>query len=436
MSKLLNAFEFNDNNSNITDYDSFKDKELLERLRKDILSSISDKNKSNSIEKEVVIETVNEVCGGYNFNEVELNYLYNMIMGELDIYGPLTDLINDKEISEIMVNAPDEIYVEINGKIVKENSVSFINNEHILRTIQKIIEPVGRKIDSSTPMVDARLKEGSRLNAIIPPLSIKGPILTIRKFKKNVNDIEDLIRIGTLTPYMANFLDACVRSKLNIIICGGTGSGKTTLLNVLSSSIMDDERIITIEDAAELNLNKSLVISLETRNNNYENNGEVKIRDLLINSLRMRPDRIIVGEVRGNEAFDMLQAMNTGHEGSLSTIHANSAKDALNRLESCVMLSSDKLPVNVIRDYISSTIDLIINIERLSDGKRKITSISEITGIKNGEIIVQDIFAFIVKGITPNNEVDGEFVRYDYTPKCLDKIHRKGINDIDYIFNK
>ena len=249
-----------------------------------------------------------------------------------------------------MVNAPDEVYVEINGKLVKDESISFINSNHILRTIQKIVGPLGRTIDSSSPMGDARLRDGSRINAIITPLSLKGPILTIRKFKEDLNSIEDLLRNGTMTNDMALFLEACVKSRLNILVCGGTGSGKTTILNILSSFISDNERIITIEDAAELRLKQSHVISLETRVDNYDSKSEVTIRDLVRNSLRMRPDRIIVGEVRGKEAFDMLQAMNTGHEGSLTTLHANGCIDALNRLETMVLMAGMEIPIKAIRE--------------------------------------------------------------------------------------
>ena len=314
------------------------------------------------------------------------------------------------------------------------DSVSFINDEHIIRTIQRMIQPLGRTIDVANPMVDSRLKDGSRINAVIPPLSLNGPVLTIRKFKKNLNTMEDLLRMGTLTSYMARFLDAAVKAKLNILICGGTGSGKTTILNVLSGLISNDERIITIEDAAELKLHQEHVITLETRNMNYEKEGEVTIRDLVRNSLRMRPDRIIVGEVRGKEAFDMLQAMNTGHEGSLSTLHANGPKDALNRLETMVLMSNIQIPVLAIREYIEKAIDIVIYIERLQDGKRKITSISEVYNMKDGEINIKEIFGFKQKGLTNSGEVNGSYVMYNYIPKVYNKIKSKGINDIDDIF--
>ena len=326
-----------------------------------------------------------------------------------------------------MVNGCNEIYIEIDGKIVKEESVSFINDTHIVRTIQRIVEPLGRTIDAANPMVDARLRDGSRLNAIIPPLSLKGPVLTIRKFNKNLETIEDLLRKGTLTTYMARFLEAAVEAKLNIIISGGTGTGKTTLLNILSSFIGSEERIITIEDAAELKLHQNHVISLETRLTNYEKEGEVTIRDLVRNSLRMRPDRIIVGEVRGKEAFDMMQAMNTGHEGSLTTIHSNNPIDAINRLETLILMNEMELPVSAVRGYINGAINLIVQIDRMNDGKRKITSISEVVGMKKDEIELKEIFAFKQKGVASDGSAIGEFIMYKYTPKVYDKMKRRGI---------
>ena len=333
-----------------------------------------------------------------------------------------------------MVNGPSEVYVEIDGKIVRDDTISFINKEHILRIIQKMVQPIGKTIDTVNPMVDSRLPDGSRINAIIPPLSLNGPILTIRKFKDNLDSVDDLIRNGSLTIDMARFLQACVMGKLNIVVCGGTGSGKTTILNILSSFIGASERIITIEDAAELRLKQGHVISLETRNTNYDAKGEVTIRDLVRNSLRMRPDRIIVGEVRGSEAFDMLQAMNTGHEGSLTTLHANGPVDAMNRLETMILMGDMAIPVPAIRDYIGNAIDLIVNVERLSDGKRKVTSINEVVGTLNGEINIKRIFGFKQNGLTLSGEVDGEFFVEKYLPMVYEKISNRGITDIDYLF--
>ena len=365
---------------------------------------------------------------------MERNHIFNLIDNEINGYGPITELLDDENITEIMVNAPDQIYIELDGKVIKDDSVSFINDEHIIRTIQRMIQPLGRTIDVAHPMVDSRLKDGSRINAVIPPLSLNGPVVTIRKFKKNLNTMDDLLRMGSLTSHMARFLEASVKGKLNIIICGGTGTGKTTVLNVLSSLIDNDERIITIEDAAELKLSQEHVITLETRATNYDTEGEITIRDLVINSLRMRPDRIIVGEVRGKEAFDMLQAMNTGHDGSLSTLHANGPKDALNRLETMVLMSGLQIPVLAIREYIEKAIDLVVCIERMQDGKRKITSISEVSNIKDGEINLREIFSFKEKGLTKTGEVNGSYVMYKYVPKVYEKIKSKGIKDIDDIF--
>ena len=335
-----------------------------------------------------------------------------------------------------MVNGPDAIYVEVDGKITKEESVSFINDKHIIRTIQRIVQPLGRTIDAANPMVDARLRDGSRLNAIIPPLSLTGPVLTIRKFAKNLESVDDLLLKGALTNEMAIFLEACVQAKLNIIISGGTGTGKTTLLNILSSFIGTDERIITIEDAAELRLKQSHVISLETRMTNYEGEGEVTIRDLVRNSLRMRPDRIIVGEVRGKEAFDMMQAMNTGHEGSITTLHANSPVDALNRLETMILMNEMAIPVDAVRGYIENAIDLVIQIDRLTDGRRKITSISEVDGVKDGNIVIKEIFGYVQNDTLDDGTVEGDFVKHVGIPNIFHKIKRRGIHSLDDMFKK
>ena len=418
------------------DYGIFKDKALLDSLRNRIIQNIIDNGVPDSeYLNEYINSEIDNSLEGYDLSNLERNHIFNLIENEINGYGPITELLDDENITEIMVNAPNQIYIEIDGKVVKDDSISFINDDHIIRTIQRMIQPLGRTIDIAHPMVDSRLKDGSRINAVIPPLSLNGPVLTIRKFKKNLNTMDDLLRMGTLTSYMARFLDAAVKAKLNIIICGGTGSGKTTVLNVLSSLIENDERIITIEDAAELKLMQDHVITLETRNTNYDNEGEVTVRDLVINSLRMRPDRIIVGEVRGKEAFDMLQAMNTGHGGSLTTLHANGPKDALNRLETMVLMSGIQIPVNAIREYIEKAIDLVVSIERLQDGKRKIVSMCEVAGLKNNEIELKEIFAFKEKGLTQTGEVNGSYIMYKYTPRVYKKIKSKGIDSIDDIFN-
>lgn len=419
----------------LKDYDIFPDKKLLDSLRNKIITNLIDNNiPDDKLLEQYINDEIDETLVGYDLGTIERNHIFNLIQNEINGYGPITELLSDNSVTEIMVNGPDEIYVEIDGRIIRDDSVSFIDDNHIIRTIQRIVQPLGRTIDAANPMVDARLKDGSRLNAIIPPLSLKGPVLTIRKFSRNLDNIEDILRKGTMTIHMARFLEAAVKAKLNIIICGGTGTGKTSLLNILSSFIDDNERIITIEDAAELKLKQSHVISLETRLVNYEGSGEITIRDLVRNSLRMRPDRIIVGEVRGKEAFDMMQAMNTGHEGSLTTLHANSPEDALNRLETMLLMNDMDIPVSAVRGYIENAINLIVNIERLSDGRRKVTSICEVVGMKDGNIKLKEIFAFKQKGVTKNNEVIGEFVMYKYIPKVYEKIKRAGITTLVDLF--
>ena len=419
----------------VSDYATFTNKKLLDELRNKIIQNLVDSGDLNKLNNpSFVRKEIDKSLEGYDLSVLERSYINNLIDNEINGYGPITELLDDPSITEIMVNGINDIYIELDGKLIKDESVSFINNDHIIRTIQRLIQPIGRTIDTSNPMVDARLTDGSRLNAIIEPLSLKGPVLTIRKFKRELASIEDFLRNGTMTPYMARFIEACVKSKMNIIVCGGTGSGKTTLLNVMSSFIGNDERIITIEDAAELKLEQEHVISLETRSSNYEGTGEVTIRDLVINSLRMRPDRIIVGEVRGKEAFDMMQAMNTGHEGSMTTLHANSPKDALNRLETMVLMAGMEIPIKAIREYIENAIDIVINISRLTDGKRKITSISEVVGFDGDEIKLNEIFAFNQKGITETGEVKGEFVLNLATPKTYDRLKSRGITDLKDIF--
>ncbi len=418
-----------------SDYNIFEDKKLLEEIRSKVIQNIID----NSIPKNMNLNDyinleIDKSLNGIDLPNFKRNHIFNLIDNEINGLGPITELLKDRNVTEIMVNAPDEVYVEIDGKLVKDESISFINSDHILRTIQKIVQPLGRTIDSSKPMVDARLKDGSRINAIIPPLSLKGPVLTIRKFREDLICIEDLLRNGTLTRDMAVFLEAAVKSKLNVLVCGGTGSGKTTILNILSSFIGDDERIITIEDAAELRLKQSHVISLETRVDNYDSKSEITIRDLVRNSLRMRPDRIIVGEVRGGEAFDMLQAMNTGHDGSLTTLHANSPVDALNRLETMVLMGGIEIPIPAIRDYIENAIDIVVNIARLSDGRRKITEISEVSGFNADNIKLTPIFKFEQVGLTENGEVDGEFKIVNKKISNLRRIRSKGIKELETIF--
>ncbi|MBQ7105647.1 MAG: CpaF family protein [Bacilli bacterium] len=441
--KWLEEFQIEDLSpkyeENKSDYEVFEDKDLLDKFRNSIIQELIDSEIRDTSKMNYYInEEIDRITDGYDLSSEERNHLFNLIENEVNGYGPITELLDDKNVTEIMINSPNEIYIEVDGVLSRDYSVSFINDDHIIRTIQRIIQPLGRTIDSANPMVDSRLPDGSRINAIIPPLSVKGPVVTIRKFKEDIDSIDSLIGNGTLTPYMARFLDACVKAKLNIVVCGGTGSGKTTLLNVLSSFASNEERIITIEDAVELRLNQEHVISLETKNVSYDQNGEVTIRDLVRNSLRMRPDRIIVGEVRGKEAFDMLQAMNTGHDGSLTTLHANGCRDALNRLETMILMGEIELPIKAIRGYIESAIDIIVNIERLSDGKRKVTSISEVVGFDGEKIELKEIFSFIKHGLTENREVNGEFMLHEYVPLVYEKIKSRGILDIDdmFIFTK
>ena len=424
-----------ENYNDLPDYDIFKNKELLDNLRNKIIQNLIDNNTSNQmILSNYVKEEVDKTLEGYDLSIEERNYINNLIDNEINGYGPITELLDDPNITEIMVNGKNDVYIELDGKLIKDDSVSFINNDHIIRTIQRLIAPIGRTIDTANPMVDARLLDGSRLNAIIEPLSVNGPVLTIRKFKRELATIDDYLRNGTMTPYMARFIEACVSARMNIIVCGGTGSGKTTLLNVMSSFISNKERIITIEDAAELRLLQDHVISLETRDANYEGNMEVTIRDLVINSLRMRPDRIIVGEVRGKEAFDMLQAMNTGHDGSMTTLHANGPIDALNRLETMVLMAGMEIPIKAIREYIENAIDLVINISRFADGKRRITSISEVKEIKDGEIILDEIFSFKQVGISKSGEVLGEFNLNKKSNHIYNELKSRGVNTLKDIF--
>ncbi len=436
MGRLLDEFnvKVKKNDLDMDDYKLFEDKELLDKFRVKILEGLSDKGFAlEFVPRDVINDEIDEATYGYDLSVGERSSLYNLIDGEVNGFGPITYLMNDDNITEIMVNSPSEIYIEIDGVVRKENSISFVNDEHIIRTIERLIEPTGKTIDVNKPMVDARLEDGSRINAVIPPLS-SSPVITIRKFRKNIVKMEDLIGNGSLTPYMARFLEAAVKAKLNIIVSGGSSAGKTSILNILSNYIDNSERIITIEDVRELNLFQEHVVSLETKMPNYDGVGEVSVRDLVRNSLRMRPDRIIIGEVRGGEAFDMLQAMNTGHDGSLTSLHANSSKDAINRLETMVLMEGTNVSVNAIREYINDAIDLVVHITRMKDGRRKITDISEIVGVKDNEIVLKNIFRFKSDGISENGVVQGEFILQEYIPQVLSKIKNTGINDIDDIF--
>jgi pilus assembly protein CpaF len=347
------------------------------------------------------------------------------VLDELFGLGPLEALLKDPNVSDILVNRFNHVYVEREGKI-EECTAVFRDDKHLMQIIERIVSSVGRRIDESSPMVDARLADGSRVNAIVPPLAIDGPCLSIRRFRTDRLGSADLVDRQALTRPMLDFMVAAVASRLNIIVCGGTGAGKTTLLNVLSGFISEGERIITIEDAAELMLRQRHVVRLETRPPNIEGKGAVKQRDLVINALRMRPDRIIIGEVRGAEALDMLQAMNTGHDGSLTTIHANSPRDALYRLDTMVAMASLQLPDRAVRQQIASAVDLIVQISRLSDGTRRVTAISELTGMENDVITMQDIFVFERTGVAPNGRVVGRFRATGIRPKCSDRLASSG----------
>jgi pilus assembly protein CpaF len=341
--------------------------------------------------------------------------------------GPIEPLMQDPTVNDILVNGPRDIYVERRGKLQKTSAI-FRDNAHLMQIIERIVSAVGRRVDESSPMVDARLKDGSRVNAIIPPLALDGPVLSIRRFAVDPFKMNDLLTFGTLTPALAEVLRGAVRARLNVLVSGGTGAGKTTMLNILSNAIPGDERIVTIEDSAELQLQQDHVVRLETRPANIEGAGAVTQRDLVRNALRMRPDRIVVGEVRGGEVLDMLQAMNTGHDGSLSTVHANSTRDALSRIETMVLMSGLALPVRAMRDYIASALDLIIQLARLSDGTRKLTRVTEIVGMEEDVITTQDIFVFEQQGIDEHGRVRGYHRATGVRPRFSDRLERAGIH--------
>jgi pilus assembly protein CpaF len=363
---------------------------------------------------------------GFAVTRDERLHLVEEMVHDVTGLGPLEPLLNDESITEVMVNGPNQIYIERAGKILRVDTV-FLNDEHVLRTIDRIITPLGRRIDDSSPRVDARLPDGSRVNAIIEPLSLVGPVITVRKFAAKPYTVDDLIRFGTATPEMFDFLRACIEAKLNLFVSGGTGSGKTTTLNVISSFIPNDERIVTIEDAAELQLRQEHVITLEARPPNLEGEGEITIRNLLRNAMHMRPDRIIVGECRAGEALDMLQAMTTGHDGSLSTGHANSPKDMLRRLETMVLMTGYQMPLRAIREQIASAVDLIVHTARLKDGSRKIVNITEVYGIEDDEILTQDIFRFVQTGYH-DGKIEGSLQPTGARPTFMAQFQRAGVD--------
>jgi len=357
---------------------------------------------------------------------IQRRHVVRQIEDEVMGLGPLEPLLADPSVSDILVNGPNNIYVERSGKL-QRTAVRFNDDAHLLNIIDRIVSKVGRRIDESTPMVDARLKDGSRVNAIIPPLAIDGPVLSIRRFRKDALNIDDLVRYGSLNPALVGLLRAIVMARLNVMISGGTGSGKTTLLNAMSAFIPERERIVTIEDSAELQLQQPHVVRLETRQVNVEGRGQITQRDLVRNSLRMRPDRIVVGEVRGAEALDMLQAMNTGHDGSLTTIHANSSRDALSRVETMVAMTGITFPISALRNQIASAIDVIIHMERQEDGCRRIISVQEISGMEADTIVMSEIFNFSRSGVDEKGNVIGKFSATGIVPEFYDRIRKRGI---------
>jgi pilus assembly protein CpaF len=356
------------------------------------------------------------------------------VVDEVVGLGPIEPLLRDPTVSEVMVNGPSDVYYERDG-IIHESSVTFADEAHVHRIIDRIVNSIGRHVDEASPMVDARLPDGSRVNVIIPPLAAKSPVITIRKFRLDRLTLEDLVSINTMTDAMAELLSGCVSAKLNIVVSGGTGSGKTTLLNALSAAIAHTERIVTIEDPLELKLQQRHVIPLEARPPSLEGRGEVTQRDLVRNALRMRPDRIIVGEVRGAEAFDMLQAMNTGHEGSLTTVHANTPRDALGRIEQMVLMAGFDLPIAAIREQIASALHVIVQLARLSDGTRRVVNVTEVAGLEGHLVTLQDIFVFRQSGIDPEGKVLGELRATGIRPSFTDRLHAFGINLGEDVFN-
>lgn len=406
--------------------------ELKEKIHKKFIENVNqqDINLFNIKEEqeEQLLKTMESIIEAVaaNISRAERSRLLKEVYDDVMGLGPLEPLLNDSEITEIMVNGPFRVYVERKGKLELTNVV-FRDDAHVYNIINRIVTSVGRRIDEASPMVDARLKDGSRFNAVIPPLSLVGPSMTIRKFFKKPLTAADLIKFNSISPKMVSFLEACVKGRLNIIVSGGTGSGKTTLLNVLSSCIPNNERIVTIEDAAELQLMQDHVVTLESRPPNLEGAGQITIRDLVRNSLRMRPDRIIVGEVRSGETLDMLQAMNTGHDGSLTTAHANSPRELMSRLETMVLMSGMELPIRAIREQIHSAIDIVVHQQRMRDGSRKVVNITEVVGMEGDTITLQDIYNYKMDGVDNFGRTKGNFVTTGIRPQFLEKLAASGI---------
>jgi pilus assembly protein CpaF len=410
-----------------TDFGSVKaaiHRKLIQKLNLDRLTEVNREDVRREVTQILEALVVGESTP---MNLQERERLAQEVLDEVFGLGPLEPLLADPTVSDILVNTYKRVYVERRG-MLEVTSVQFRDDAHLMAIIDRIVSAIGRRVDESSPMVDARLSDGSRVNAIIPPLAVDGPCLSIRRFGRDPLTAEELLHNNTLTPPMLDLLRGCVKARLNVLISGGTGAGKTTFLNVLSSFISEKERIVTIEDAAELQLHQEHVVRLETRPPNIEGKGAIQQRQLVINSLRMRPDRIIVGEVRSEEALDMLQAMNTGHDGSLTTIHANTPRDALSRLETMVAMASLNIPDTAIRRQISSAIDVVVQVSRLSDGTRKVISLAEITGMEGEVVTMQDIFVFRKRGIRENGEVLGEFVPTGVRPKFAEKLLVTGIH--------
>jgi pilus assembly protein CpaF len=402
------------------------------RLKKYLVDNISRAIEAEGISAEqrddFIKQGIEEVYAQANLKLPQdvRNMIFKEVLNDLLGYGPIQPLLNDPEVTEVMVNGPKNVYVEKKGQLVK-TSVAFDDDNHVMQIIDRIILPLGRHVDPDSPTVDARLPDGSRVNAVVRPVTIDGPSITIRKFSKEKLGISNLIDFGSITANMAEFLRACVLARLNIIISGGTGSGKTTLLNVLSSFIPEEERIVTIEDAAELQLQQDHIVRMETKPANVDGRGSVTIRDLVRNSLRMRPDRIVVGEVRGGEALDMLQAMNTGHDGSLTTVHANSPRDALARLETLVLMAGMDLPLKVVRQQIASAVDVIVQQTRLKDGSRKVTAITEVAGMEGDTVVLTDVFKFDQTGVTTEGKVLGELKPTGIRPLFSQRLEAAGV---------
>ena len=435
MNKRLLA-EFNIQNieksNEYSDYETFQNKELLEELRQKVLnelSTISNEEKNINIIK----EKCDKVISNYNLNDNERNYLYDLIQSEITSKNPLDYLIADDNITEIMVNSTNEIYVEVDGVLKKDETVSFINDEHIVRTINSLIKNTDVPIYESNPIIDTNMEDGSRITAIIPPLS-KNPVVTIKKFKHNVETIEDLLGKGMLTAEMARLLSLAIEGRLNILVTGSSGSGKTSLLNIICNLIPNEERIVTIEDTFELQLKDKHAIPLETIRNNKEK--EITLKDLVNTAIRLRPDRIVIGEIRGEEAFDYLESMNIGYEGTISTLHANNASDAMSRLETMSMTNSHKIPLEIIKKYITNTIDMVVHISRMKDGRRRITEIVSIEGIKNNEIELKHLFEFKELGTNDKGITEGEYIKKVGENRVLSKLLNKGLSEAKDIFKE